>query len=253
MVTYELSDHVVVLTLDRPEARNAINPELAGAIEAAIDRFEADDDAWVGVLAGNGPAFCAGADLKAISEGRAAGISTRRSGFAGMCRRDRTKPIIAAVDGPALAGGCEIVLACDLVVASTAASFGLPEVKRSLVAAAGGVFRLPRKVPVNVAMAMVLTGDPITAEQAYVHGLVNELVEPGAALDHAIALAVRIAANAPIAVRLSRQALLAGVMADDDDAWRASGEAERAVMATEDFHEGPLAFIEKRPPRWSGR
>lgn len=253
MVTYERSDHIVVLTLDRPEARNAIDPAMASALEGAVDRLEVDDDAWVGVLAGAGPAFCAGADLKAISEGRDAGITTRRSGFAGFCRRERTKPVIAAVDGPALAGGCEIVLACDLVVASTAASFGLPEVKRSLVAAAGGVFRLPRKVPVNVAMAMVLTGDPITAEQAYVHGIVNELVEPGAALDHAVALAGRIAANAPIAVRLSRQALLAGAMADDDTAWRASGEAARAVTATEDFREGPLAFIEKRAPRWTGR
>lgn len=253
MVTYQRSDHVAVLTLDRPEARNAVDPLLAAALEAAVDRLEDDDEAWVGVLAATGPVFSAGADLKAVAAGEAEGIITPRSGFAGICRRARTKPIIAAVDGPALAGGCEIVLACDLVVASTAASFGIPEVKRSLVAAAGGLFRLGRKLPPNVAMAMALTGDPITAEQAYVHGIVNELVEPGAVLDHARALARRITANAPVAVRLSRQVLLEAPLADDDTAWRLSGEAHRAVLATDDFQEGPRAFVEKRPPRWSGR
>jgi enoyl-CoA hydratase len=253
MVDYEVRDRVAIITLDRPDARNAVDPALASALEAAVDRLEADDEVWVGVLAARGPVFCAGADLKAISEGRAEGIITRRSGFAGICRRDRTKPIIAAVDGPALAGGCEIVAACDLVVASTHASFGIPEVKRSLVAAAGGLFRLARKLPPNVAMAMALTGDPISAEQAYVHGLVNELVEPGHVLDAAINLAGRITANAPVAVRLSRDVVLRGAVASDDDAWRMSREAYTAVLATDDFKEGPLAFVEKRPPRWTGR
>jgi enoyl-CoA hydratase len=253
MVQYDVTDHVAVLTLDRPDARNAVDPALACALEAAVDRFEADEEAWVGILAATGPVFCAGADLKAIAAGQAEGIITRRSGFAGICRRDRTKPIIAAVDGPALAGGCEIVAACDLVVASTRASFGIPEVKRSLVAAAGGLFRLARKLPPNVAMAMALTGEPISAEQAYVHGLVNELVEPGAALEHAVALAARITANAPVAVRLSRDVVLRGALADDDDAWRISAEAYKAVVSTEDFKEGPKAFVEKRPPRWVGR
>ena len=161
--------------------------------------------------------------------------------------------MIAAVDGPALAGGCEIVAACDLVVASTASSFGIPEVKRSLVAGAGGLFRLGRKLPGNIAMELALTGDPISAEQAYVHGLVNQLVEPGAVLDAALALAARITVNAPIAVRLSRQVLLDSVAADDDEAWRITNVAYKAVLATEDFNEGPRAFVEKRPPRWTGR
>jgi len=253
MVDYEVREHVAILTLDRPEARNAVDPGLASALEAAIDRLEADDEVWVGILAARGPVFCAGADLKAVSEGRADGIITRRSGFAGICRRERTKPIIAAVDGPALAGGCEIVAACDLVVASTHAAFGIPEVKRSLVAAAGGLFRLARKLPPNVAMAMALTGEPISAEQAYVHGLVNELVEPGTVVEAALALAGRITANAPVAVRLSRDVVLRGALADDDEAWRISNAAYRAVLATDDFKEGPLAFVEKRPPVWKGR
>jgi enoyl-CoA hydratase len=253
MVDYDVRDHVAILTLDRPEARNAVNAELAAALEAAVDRLEADDDVWVGVLAANGPVFCAGADLKAISAGQAEGIITRRSGFAGICRRERTKPIVAAVDGPALAGGCEIVAACDLVVASTHAAFGIPEVKRSLVAAAGGLFRLARKLPPNVAMAMALTGEPISAEQAYVHGLVNELVEPGAVLEHALALAEKITANAPVAVRMSRDVVLRAALAADDDAWRISNEAYKAVLGTEDFKEGPRAFVEKRPPNWLGR
>lgn len=253
MVEYEVRGHVAVLTLDRPEARNAVNPELASELEAAVDRMEADDDVWVGVLTGRGPVFCAGADLKAIAAGKADGLLTERGGFAGFCRRERTKPVIAAVDGPALAGGCEIVAACDLVVASTDASFGIPEVKRSLVAAAGGLFRLARKLPPNVAMAMALTGEPISAERSYVHGLVNELVEPGAVLDAAVELAERIAANAPVAVRLSRDVVLRGALADDDQAWRLSAEAFGAVQRTEDFAEGPRAFIEKRPPSWVGR
>ena len=253
MVRYERSEHVALITLDRPEVRNAVHPPLAAALEAAIDRLEDDDDAWVGVLAAEGSVFCAGADLKAVAAGEVDGIITPRNGFAGICRRQGTKPIIAAVDGPALAGGCEIVLACDLVVASTAAAFGIPEVKRSLIAASGGLFRLGRKLPPNVAMAMALTGDPITAKQAYVHGIVNELVEPGTALEHAMTLARRISANAPVAVRLSRRVLLEAPQADDATAWRLSSAAYREVVATDDFQEGPRAFVEKRTPRWSGR
>jgi enoyl-CoA hydratase len=205
MLDYELIGRVAVITLQRPEARNAISPEMALSIEAAVDRLEADDEAWVGVLAADGPVFCAGADLKAIAGGRAGEIQTKRGGFAGFVRRERTKPVIAAVDGPALAGGTEIVLACDMVIASTAASFGLPEVKRSLVAAAGGLFRLPRVLPPAIAMEVALTGDPITAARAAHFGLVNELVEPGMARQAALALAERVVINAPIAVRASRR------------------------------------------------
>src|SRR5680860_1376855 len=164
-------------------------------MEAAIDRLEADDETWVGVVAGNGPVFSAGADLKAIAAGQAGKLSTKRGGFAGLARRERVKPLIAAVDGPALAGGCEIVLSCDLVVASTNARFGIPEVKRSLVAGAGGLFRLPRSLPLNVAMELALTGDPIDAERAYALGFVNVLVDAGGAVDGALALAERICAN----------------------------------------------------------
>src|SRR5204862_7032217 len=162
-------------------------------------------------------------------------LSTARGAVAGIARRARSKPLIAAVDGPALAGGCEIALSCDLIVASKAAAFGLPEVKRSLVAAAGGLFRLPRNLPPKIAMEAVLTGDPIPAERAFQQGLVNELLEPGQALEAALALAARICANAPLAVRESRAVVLAAATSDDDTLWRLSGEAMGHVAQTEDF------------------
>ncbi|MDQ1437807.1 MAG: enoyl-CoA hydratase [Acidimicrobiaceae bacterium] len=254
MVEYETKGHVALLTIRRPEARNAVNGDVARGMEAAIDRLEDDDDVWVGVLTGEGTVFSAGADLKAIAAGQAGDLATAKGGFAGIANRARTKPIIAAVDGPALAGGCEIALACDLIVASRSAAFGLPEVKRSLVAAAGGLFRLPRNLPAKVAMEVILTGDPIPAERAYALGLVNDLVEPGQAVAGAMALAERVAANAPVAVWESRKVvLMAEQGASDDELWRESGAAFGRVAQTEDFGEGPRAFIEKRPPAWKGR
>ena len=254
MVDYEELGRVAVITIRRPEARNAVNGEVARGIEAAIDRLEEDGDRWVGILTGEGPVFSAGADLKEIAAGRVGDLATQKGGFAGITRRERRKPIIAAVNGPALAGGTEIVLSCDLVVAAASATFGIPEVKRSLVAGAGGLFRLPRLIGQTVAMEAALTGDPFTAQRAYELGMVNEVVDDGDdVLKRALALAERITANAPVAVWETRKVVLAAQHADDDTLWSMTGAAFGAVMQTEDFAEGPRAFIEKRPPEWKGR
>lgn len=253
IIEYETDGHVGIITINRPEARNAVNGEVASGIEAAVDRLEGDDAIWLGILTGVPPVFSAGADLKEISAGNARALTTPRGGFAGITLRERTKPIIAAVDGPALAGGTEICLACDLIVASTSARFGIPEVKRCLVAAGGGLFRLPRKVPFNVAMELALTGDPIDAERAHHFGLVNYVTEPGRALERAKELAKQIEANAPVAVRASRRVILAAAEADEETGWRLSAEAMAEAMSSEDNREGLMAFIEKRPPNWAGR
>jgi enoyl-CoA hydratase len=253
MVEYEQRQRVAVITLNRPDARNAVNHDVAVGLEAAIDRLEDDDGAWVGVITHRGPVFSAGADLKAIAAGQARTLATERGGFAGIVRRDRSKPLIAAVDGPALAGGCEIVLACDLAVASRTASFGLPEVSRSLLASGGALFRLPRALPLPIALQLALTGRPIDAERAWQLGLVNALCEPGAALDGALELADQICTNAPVAVQLSRRVMLASLGRPDEEGWQLSADGFRAVAQTEDYHEGPRAFVEKRAPVWQGR
>jgi enoyl-CoA hydratase/carnithine racemase len=252
-VEYEKRGPFAIIKINRPEARNAVNGAVANGIEDAIDQIEADDSIWVGILTGEPPVFCAGADLKEINSGNAGALATAKGGFAGFVQRERSKPVIAAVDGPALAGGTEIVLASDLVVASTTATFGIPEVKRSLVAGAGGLFRLGRKIPLNIAMELTLTGDPIDATRAHHFGLVNRLVEPGQALDEAISLAEQICANAPVAVRESRKIVLEATNAPDDVGWRMSMEGMAVAMRSEDFSEGLTAFIEKRPPVWKGR
>jgi enoyl-CoA hydratase len=253
VVRYEVEDRCAVITIDRPRARNAISPEVALGIEAAIDAVEADDEVWVAILTGAPPVFCAGADLRAIDDGRGPLLSTERGGFAGIARRERTKPMIAAVEGAALAGGTEIVLSCDLVVAAEDAVFGLPEVKRGLIAAAGGLFRLGRKLPIAVAMECALTGDPIDAPRAHGFGLVNAVSAPGQACEAARSLAARITANAPLAVSESRKVLLAGTPADDETGWQLTEEAYRVVLESADVHEGIQAFIEKRRPEWKGR
>ncbi|HUE58999.1 MAG TPA: crotonase/enoyl-CoA hydratase family protein [Acidimicrobiales bacterium] len=253
IIEYTTEGHVAIITINRPEARNAVNAEVARGIEDAIDRLEGDDSLWLGILTGVPPVFSAGADLKEINAGRAGELQTPRGGFAGITRRERNKPIIAAVDGPALAGGTEITLACDLIVASKTARFGIPEVKRSLVAAGGGLFRLPRKLPFNVAMELTLTGDPIDAERAHQFGLVNVLCEPGQALDKAKELAGRIEANAPVAVRESRKVVYSAMTEDEETGWSLSAKAMAIAMGSEDMKEGLTAFIEKRPPNWSGK
>ncbi len=253
LVLYEAEGRVAVITLNRPEARNAMSPELSAALGEAFDRFEADDDLWVAILAGNGRVFCAGADLKALSEGRAAGIITAEEGFGRFARRQRDKPVIAAVDRPAVAGGFELVLGCDLVVASTEAAFGLPEVKRSLVASEGGVTRLPRRIPTNIAMELALIGDTIDVHRAHGLGLVNVICEPGQALAEAKKLAERIAANPPLAVRAIRHSVLEGLDTTEAEGFSIAARYGREISQTEDFLEGPLAFVEKRPPVWKGR
>ena len=252
-VRYEVADHIGVITIDRPEARNAVNGDVASGIETAIDELEADEDTWVGIITGEGSAFCAGADLKAVASGDSAGLSTKRGGFGGFVARERAKPVIAAVNGHALAGGCEILLACDMAVVADGVKIGLPEVKRSLVAAAGGLFRLPQAVGPALAAEMILTGDPITADQALAAGLVNRVVPADEVMAEATALAQRIAVNAPLAVQASRDVMLQASLGDEADLFRASGMKMRDLSTTEDFAEGPLAFIEKRAPNWKGR
>ena len=249
-----LPDHVMKVTINRPAARNAVNGEVAAGLQAAIDQTDADDDIWVVILTGAGSeAFCAGADLKALSEGRGSALGTERGGFAGFVHAPRSKPWIAAVNGPALAGGCEIVLACDLVVAVPGARFGLPEVKRGLVASAGGLYRLPRALPSAVAHEMILTGEPISAERAHQLGMVNGLAAPDQLMAQAQALAARITANAPVAVRASLGVARRAMDLTDAELRTLSAQAQAQVMASEDFKEGPRAFIEKRAPRWTGR
>jgi enoyl-CoA hydratase len=256
-IDYEKQGNVGIITINRPGARNAVNTEVATGIEAAIDQIESDDEVWVGILTGaktdKGYIFCAGADLKQMSVDPG-GMQTERGGFGGLAQRERSKPLIAAVDGPALAGGTELVLACDLVVASRTAVFGIPEVKRNLVAAAGGLFRLPRKLPRNIAMELALTGRlDFPAERAHHFGLVNVLCEEGGALEAAKELAAQITAAAPLAVRESRKIVIEATDQPDEVGWKMSGEGIMKMFSTEDFNEGLTAFVEKRDPVWKGR
>lgn len=258
-VLYSSSDRISVITLNRPEARNAIDRETALGLEAAVDRLEDDPEVWVGVLCANtaeqaNPVFCAGADLKVIREtGSATTLDTERGGFGGFVYRERVKPIVVAVDGLATAGGLEIVLAADVVVATTRSAFGLAEVRRNLIAAAGGLFRLPRAIGRAAAMDAILTGEPIDARRAFDLGLVSRLVEPGAALEEALRLARQIAAAAPLAVRASRRVVLMAEREDDTTLRQVSKEVLDELLASQDAGEGLLAFAEKRPPDWQGR
>ena len=258
IVEYEVRGKVAIITLNRPEARNAVNGDVASGLEAAIDKLEADSNVWVGVLAANTagqerPVFCAGADLKAINSGQAAALNTKRGGFGGFVYRDRKKPVIAAVDGLATAGGCELVLACDMLVATTRSAFGLAEATRNLIAGAGGLFRLPRAIGRAVAMEAILTGEPFSAQRAYELGMVNKLVEPNTALDAALDLAMRVCKAAPLAVWASRKIVLASETESDQTLIDMTNKEFGAVLASEDTKEGLTAFIEKRPPNWQGK
>lgn len=257
-VLTELREHVLLVTLNRPEARNAVDAALTAGLGHALERAENEPDIRAVVLTGAGDqTFCAGADLKAIARGE--GLNppgTEAWGFAGMVQHPISKPVIAAVNGTALGGGTELVLACDLAVVAEHATFGLPEVKRGLIAAAGGVFRLPEQLPRKLAMQVILTGDPIDAATALRWGLVNEVVAAPEVVPRALALAGRIAANAPLAVQASKRVALGlrdGTLPGEADAWAASDAAMVQVFTSEDAMEGPVAFAEKRPPVWKGR
>ena len=258
IVFFEKRGRIGIITLNRPEARNAVNGDVASGVEAAIDAIEADDDIWVGIVTANTagqekPVFCAGADLKAINSGNAGGLSTKRGGFAGIAYRERRKPIIVAVDGLATAGGCEIVLSCDLVVASNRSSFGLAEVKRNLIAGAGGLFRLPRAIGRGAALEVILTGEPLAAQRAYELGLVNHVVAPDQVMPKALEIAERICAAAPLAVWASRKVVLASAFETDENLITMTNAEFGAIMASEDTKEGLTAFIEKRLPNWKAR
>lgn len=244
---------LAIITLNRPEARNAVNGDVAQGMEAALDDIENDGDIWVTILTANGSAFCAGADLKEIAAGNGAALSTERGGFAGLVSRERNKPLIAAITGSALAGGTEIALSCDMIVCSEETNFGLPEVKRSLVAAAGGLFRLPRAIGMAPALEVILTGDPLSSERAHQLGMVNNVVPTDQVVDEARKLADRIIANAPLAVQASRRVATRAFMDEDADLWKASGKEFAGIAKTEDYNEGPKAFIEKRAPEWKGK
>jgi enoyl-CoA hydratase/carnithine racemase len=253
-VLRERRGHVEILTINRPEARNAINGGVSRAMSAAMDELADDDECWVVVITGSGDkAFSAGMDLKAFTTGEGGDIMGAPGGFAGLTQRSFPKPIIAAVNGSALAGGLEIMLSCDLVVAVEHAMFGIPEAKRGLIAGAGGLLRLPKRLPIAVALELAMTGDPIDARRAEALGLVNKVVPAESLLAEALALAERIAANAPLAVRYSKSVMQRAAEVPESEGWQINQEAVGVVFSSADAREGPVAFAEKREPHWQGK
>ena len=248
LVRTERTGRLLVVRMCREAKRNAVNRQLADELDAAFNLLEDDDGLWAGVLTGTGSVFCAGSDLTAGGD-----YLTERGGEYGLIRRRRRKPLIAAVEGPALGGGLELVLACDLVVASRTARFGLPEVSRGVVASSGALFMAPRALPANLARELLLTGEPIDADRAREAGLVNVVTEPGGAVPAAVALGMRICANAPVAVQASLVAVNQWLAAAEECGWQVTADAVAAIGASEDHREGIAAFLEKRPPRWTGR
>lgn len=247
LVRTERTGHLLVVRMCREDKRNAVNRELADGLDTAFNLLEDDAGLRAGVLTGTDKVFSAGSDIGAGGD-----YVTERGGEYGLIRRRRTKPLIAAVEGPALGGGLELALACDLVVAARTARLGLPEVTRGVVATSGALFRAPRSLPLNLARELLLTGDPIDADRGYAQGLVNVVTEPGGALAAAVALGERICANAPVAVRASMMALDHLLAAGDEAGWRATADAKATVMASDDINEGVAAFLAKRPPVWKG-
>jgi len=250
-VLTERRGKVLVVTLNRPDARNAVNAALAQGVGEAMDLLDSDGHLSVGALPGHGKGFSSGMDLKAFVQGESPYYEGR--GFAGIAQKPPEKPLIAAVEGFAVAGGCEIALACDLIVAAKGARLGVPEVKRSLVAAGGGALLLPARVPRNVAMEMLLTGDPIDARRAAEVGLVNRVTPEGGALEGALALAATIAANGPLALAATKAVVLGSADWATAEGWARQADLVAPVFASEDAREGAAAFAEKRHPVWRGR
>jgi enoyl-CoA hydratase len=249
-VLTEVRDGVLIITMNRPEAKNAATKAMSEGIAAALDRLDGEDGLRVGIITGAGGTFCSGMDLKGFLRGETPSIPGR--GFAGLTQAPPKKPLIAAVDGYALAGGFEVMLACDLCVANKDAKFGIPEAKRGLAAAAGGLVRLPRAIPPRLALELALTGDFVSATRAYEMGLVNRLTD-GPALDAALELAASITANGPLAVLRSKEVIVGSRDWSDDEMWSKQGEVLGNLFATEDAREGASAFAEKRKPNWKGR
>ena len=250
-VLVESGDGILTITINRPQAKNAMTLAASTAIAAALDELDARDDLRIGILTGAGGTFCAGMDLKAFLRGERPSIPGR--GFGGFTQRQPRKPLIAAVEGYALAGGFELVLACDLVVASEAAQFGVPEVKRGLAAGAGGLLRLPRQMPYRIALELALTGDMFPACRAYEYGLVNRLVPAGQALEEARRLAQTIAANGPLSVAASKQVVVQSQDWSSDEMWGKQAALIDHVFTSQDAREGAAAFAEKRKPVWQGK
>jgi enoyl-CoA hydratase len=252
-VVRERHGRVELVRLNREQARNAIDGPTTKALDAAFDELAEDDDVWAVVLTGSGErAFCAGMDLKAFASGQAGDILSSKNGFAGIASRRFEKPLIAAVNGPALAGGFEIVLSCDLVIAAEHAYFGIPEAKRGLVAAGGGLIRLEKVLPRNIALEMALTGEPITAARAAELGLVNKVVPKEQLLEAALEMAEAICKNAPLAVRGSKEIMRRARDLDEAGAWKMNGELTLPVLTSRDAIEGATAFAERREPIWQG-
>ncbi|MEI6700596.1 MAG: crotonase/enoyl-CoA hydratase family protein [Actinomycetota bacterium] len=250
-VLRERRGHIDVLTINRPEARNAMNRAAAIALSGFLDEAEADDNVWVVVLTGaEDKAFSAGMDLKAFATGE---FPITDKGFGGLTQRTFSKPLIAAVNGSALAGGFEMMLSCDMVIAADHAKFGIPEAKRGLIAGAGGLIRLPKRVPIAIALEMALTGDPIDAKRAAELGLVNKVVPGSEVLAAAIALAETIAANAPLAVRRSKEIMVKAADQSEAESWVINNAAFSDIGASSDAMEGAMAFAEKRTPNWQGK
>ena len=249
-VLVDVADGLITITMNRPEARNAVDRDLSHEVCAAIDHLDASGDLRVGILTGAGGTFCSGMDLKAFVRGERVRVDGR--GLLGLAYSPPSKPLIAAVEGWCLAGGFEATLACDLMVAARDARFGLPEAKRGLAAAAGGLIRLPRAIPPRIAMEMALTGDLVDAELLYRHGLVNVLTERGGALPAAVELAGRIVANAPMSVAASKRVITEQRDWTTDEQFDRQAEITAAVLASQDAKEGARAFTEKRAPEWTG-